>query len=193
MYAIVEIGGSQWKVEKAAVIRVPKIDEADGKKLDFGNVLLVVDKKKVEVGTPYVKNAVVKATVLGQGRDKKVMVFKKKRRKNYKVLKGHRQSFTELRIESISLGTGAAKTSGESKTKSEAPVKTAGTAAPKKTAAKKPAAKTPAKTASKKPTAKTAAKKDAKPAAPKTSAKKSAARPAPKKTTAKKAEKKKEQ
>jgi len=176
MYAIIEIGGSQCKVEQNKVIRVSKIDEKEGKTIDLNEVLLVVDGDKVQIGTPFVKNTVIKATVVAQGKDKKVVVFKKKRRKNYKVKKGHRQDYTELKIESISSGKTASKKTTE--------------AAPAKPAAKKPAVK--------KETAKPAATKSAaaKPAAKKTAAKKPAAKTAPKaapKKPAVKTEKKKEE
>lgn len=189
MYAIVEIGGSQWKVEQAKVIRVPSIDEENGKKVTFSEVLLVVDNKNVEIGTPYVKDAVVEATVLGQGRDKKVLVFKKKRRKNYKVLKGHRQGYTELKIDSISMG-------GKKAVK-EAPAKKETKPAAEKPEARKPAAaKTAAKPAAKKPAAKKSAPKSAaKPAAKKADPGKTAKAAAGKSTAkapAKKADKKKE-
>ncbi|MBN2414402.1 50S ribosomal protein L21 [bacterium] len=178
MYAIVEIGGSQWKVEQKKVIRVPSMEAENGKKVTFSEVLLVVDNKNVEIGTPYVKDAVVEATVLGQGRDKKVLVFKKKRRKNYKVLKGHRQGFTELKIDSISVG-------GKKSSQAAPEQKAAKPASEKAEAKKAPAAKTVAKPAAKKSAAKTGA---AKPAAGKTGSGKTA-KPAAKKTAAKPAAK----
>ncbi len=103
MYAIVETGGTQWKVSKSNIIRVPKLDIEEGKKVELDKVLLIVDKENVNIGRPYIKNGYVKATVLSHGKDKKIKVFKKKRRKDYKVLKGHRQWYTELRIDNIGI------------------------------------------------------------------------------------------
>ena len=102
MYAVVEVGGMQWKVSNAETIRVPKIEKEPGKSIELDRVLLIVDEEKVSIGKPVVANAKVKATVLSHGKAKKVKVFKKKRRKNYRVLKGHRQEYTELRIDRIS-------------------------------------------------------------------------------------------
>ena len=104
MYAIVEVGGMQCKVSKQDVIRVPRLQEEPGKSVDV-RVLMVVDQDQVHIGKPWVPNVKVKAVVLVHGKAKKVLVFKKKRRKNYKVLKGHRQDFTELRIDQISFGS----------------------------------------------------------------------------------------
>lgn len=159
MYAIVEFGGMQWKVSKSDTLRVPKIDEEPGKTVEIKNVLLLVDKDNVTVGKPLVKNAKIAATVVSHGRDKKVMVFKKKRRKDYKVKKGHRQDFTEIRIDSIVLGATPKKAAPKEKTAAEQPKETKpkapakadakkasaagekkGTAAAKKDSAKKPAA-----------------------------------------------------
>lgn len=141
MYAVVEVGGMQWKVSKSVTIRVPKMESETGKSVELDRVLLVVDKAKVNIGKPLVPNAKVKATVLSHGKAKKVRVFKKKRRKNYKVLRGHRQDYTELRIDRISIDK-------EKKEKKEAPVK----AVAKKVA---PAAGTEAKKTTKKAIPKT--------------------------------------
>ncbi len=102
MYAIVNIAGKQFKVSKGDSIRVPKIDGEVGKDVVFDNVLLVSDKGKITVGQPVVSGAKIKAQIDAFGRDKKVIVFKKKRRKGYRVTRGHRQDFTELTIKSIS-------------------------------------------------------------------------------------------
>jgi len=179
MYAIIEVGGFQYKVTKDQKLNVPKIEQEVGKKVDFKDVLLVVDKDKVDIGKPVIKNAAVTATVISHGRYKKINVFKKKRRKGYKVLKGHRQDYTKIQIDSI----GAAKPAAKKPADKESAPKAAEAKPAAKTAAKKPAAKAPAKkSAPKKPAAKpktgTAAKaapKTAKPAA-KTTAKKTAAK-----------------
>ncbi|MCD6116258.1 50S ribosomal protein L21 [bacterium] len=101
MYAIIEVSGLQYKVTKGQKLRVNKLDTEVGKKVDFKEVLLVVDNDKVTVGKPVVAKTVVKATVLSHGKDKKVLVFKKKRRKGYKVFRGHRQEYTEIMIDKI--------------------------------------------------------------------------------------------
>jgi len=102
MYAIVEVGGMQWKVSNSDIIRVPKIEEEVGKAIELDRVLLVVDEDKVRIGKPVVSDITVKATILSHGKAEKVKVFKKKRRKSYRVLRGHRQEYTELKIDRIS-------------------------------------------------------------------------------------------
>jgi len=102
MYAIVEVGGMQWKISNKKTIRVPKLEEEPGQSIELDRVLLVVDNGKVNIGKPIVPQAKVKATVLSHGKAKKIKVFKKKRRKGYRVLRGHRQEYTELRIDRIS-------------------------------------------------------------------------------------------
>ena len=97
-YAIVDIAGSQTKVTADAVVRVPKLSEDVGAKVTFDKVLYFSDGKNAHVGQPFVDGKSVGAEVVRHGRDDKVIVFKKKRRKNYKRTKGHRQQFTELRI-----------------------------------------------------------------------------------------------
>jgi len=101
MYAIVDIAGQQFKVEKGADIHAPKLNGEVGDKVEFDRVLLIAKKDNVAVGTPVVEGAKVHAKILEHGKDKKVIVFKKKRRKGYKVKKGHRQQFTKLKIEKI--------------------------------------------------------------------------------------------
>ncbi|OQX88785.1 50S ribosomal protein L21 [candidate division KSB1 bacterium 4484_87] len=103
MYAIVEVAGMQFKVRKNDEILAPKLQAEEGSKVEFDRVLFTSDEKKVQVGNPVLKGAKVQATVLGDERGKKVVVFKKKRRKGYKVKKGHRQDFTRLKIEDIVL------------------------------------------------------------------------------------------
>ena len=103
MYAIVEVGGMQFKVSKSDVIRVPKSDDEPGKTIQLDRVLLIVDKDQINVGKPLISNAVVKAKVLSHKKDAKIKIFKKKRRKGYKVLKGHRQQYMELQIDQIGI------------------------------------------------------------------------------------------
>ena len=110
MYAIVEIAGQQFKVEKDQKIYVHRLDAKEGDKVTFSNVLLTDDNGKVNVGTPNVLGAEVVAKVLSHMRADKVKVFKKKRRKGYQKLNGHRQDMSNIEIESISLnGKVAAK------------------------------------------------------------------------------------
>ena len=103
MYAIVEVAGMQFKVHKNDEIVAPMLHALTGSEVEFDRVLFAADEEKVHVGNPVVKGAKVKATVVGNARGKKVIVFKKKRRKGYKLKKGHRQDFTRLKIEDIIL------------------------------------------------------------------------------------------
>lgn len=102
MYAIVDIAGKQFKVSKGDSIRIPKISGDVGKDVEFEKILMLSDKGKVSVGQPVVEGARVKAKIDGFGRDKKVVVFKMKRRKGFRVSRGHRQDYTEITIKSIS-------------------------------------------------------------------------------------------
>ncbi len=190
MYAIVNIAGQQYKVEKDQKIFVHRLEEKEGESVSFDKVLLIDNEKSVVVGEPTIKGAMISGKVISHPRGDKIKVFKKKRRKGYKVRTGHRQYLTEIQIEDI-IEKGAVKES-KPKTATAAPAaakaspaakkpaktatakeeKPAGTASAPKTAAKKPAAK---KTA----TAKPAAKKP-------TAAKSTAAKPAAKKPAANK-------
>ena len=107
MYAIVEISGKQFKVEKKQKLFVNRLDVAEGKKISFDNVLMVNDGSKSSVGTPNVSGVQVDVKVLKHLKSDKVIVFKKKRRKGYKVRNGHRQAITEIEISDIL--TGASK------------------------------------------------------------------------------------
>ncbi len=101
MYAIVDIAGQQFKVEKGKKIFVNRLDAEPGTSLDFTKVLLTDNEGSVKVGSPYVDGAVVKASVVDHLKGKKVIVFKKKRRKGYQKKNGHRQYLTEILIEEI--------------------------------------------------------------------------------------------
>ncbi|MDB9874157.1 50S ribosomal protein L21 [Flavobacteriaceae bacterium] len=140
MYAIVEIAGHQFKVEKDQKVFVNRLQTEEGKKVNFDNVLLLADGSKVTVGAPAIDGAQVGAKVLKHLKGDKVIVFKKKRRKGYRVKNGHRQALTEIQIESI-VASGAKK------------------AAPAKAAAPKAEAKPVAKKEVSKPAAKAAAPK----------------------------------
>ena len=156
MYAIVEIAGQQFKVEKDQQIFVHQLEGKAGDKVEFSNVLLIDDGGKIAVGAPAVEGAKVTAKIVEHAKGDKVIVFKKKRRKGYAVKNGHRQRFTKIAIDGIT-AKGAKKPAAK---KEAAPVKEAApkkaaakktTTAKKETAAKKPAAKKPA---AKKPAAK---------------------------------------
>lgn len=101
MYAIVEIAGQQFKVEKDKKLFVHQLEAEVGTSVHFENVLLVDNDGKVAVGTPTVKGAKVTAKVLEHVRGEKVLVFKKKRRKTYQKMNGHRQYFTKIQVETI--------------------------------------------------------------------------------------------
>ncbi|WP_167614040.1 50S ribosomal protein L21 [Maribellus sediminis] len=101
MYAIVEIAGQQFKVEKDKKLFVHHLDVEEGTSVDFEKVLLVDNNGKVAVGTPTVKGAKVTAKVLEHVKGEKVIVFKKKRRKTYQKMNGHRQQFTQIQVETI--------------------------------------------------------------------------------------------
>jgi len=101
MYAIVDIAGQQFKVEKDQKLYVHRLKAEEGSKVEFDNVLLTDDGKKVNVGAPNIKGAKVTAKVISHLKDDTVIVFKKKRRKGYKKRNGHRQFLSEIVIESI--------------------------------------------------------------------------------------------
>ncbi len=108
MYAIVEIAGQQFKVAKDQKVYVHRLQEEEGAKVSFNNVLLLSDGSTVTVGAPAIEGAEVTAKILGHLKGDKVIVFKKKRRKGYKKKNGHRQFLTEIQIESIA-ASGATK------------------------------------------------------------------------------------
>ena len=104
MYAVIKSGGKQYRVESGAKLRVERLLAEIGAAVSFDEVLLVGDGDAVKVGAPLVSGASVKATVLAQGRDDKVRIFKLRRRKHYQKTQGHRQSYTEVRIDDIIQG-----------------------------------------------------------------------------------------
>ncbi|MCC1483295.1 50S ribosomal protein L21 [Winogradskyella immobilis] len=141
MYAIVEIAGHQFKVEKDQKVFVNRLATEEGKKVDFDNVLLIGDGSNVTLGAPAIDGAQVSAKVLKHLKGDKVIVFKKKRRKGYRVKNGHRQALTEIVIESIT-ASGAKKAAPKKETKKAEPKATAPKTEAKKAAPKaKPAAK----------------------------------------------------
>ena len=141
MYAIVEIAGQQFKVQKDQKIFVHRLDAEEGKKISFDKVLLVDNDGKVTLGAPAIEGATVSAKVEEHVKGDKVIVFRKKRRKGYKKKNGHRQSFTAITISDIKVG--GAKPAAAKKaeaTKEEAPKAEAKKAPVKKAAPKKEAA-----------------------------------------------------
>ena len=101
MYAIVETGGKQYRVENGTLVQVERLPGEVGGTVELSQVRLVHGDKGVLVGQPLVSGAKVTAEIVGQGRTRSIMVFKKQRRKNYRRTKGHRQGFTKLRITGI--------------------------------------------------------------------------------------------
>lgn len=102
MYAVIKTGGKQYKVEEGTILKVEKLDGEAGDKVTLGEVLLVKDGNgNVKAGNPVVAGASVIAEILEQGKHKKVIVYKYKKRKNYRRKQGHRQPYTKLKIEKI--------------------------------------------------------------------------------------------
>lgn len=101
MFAIVEIAGQQFKVEEGQEVFVHHLNAEEGDKVTFDNVLLVDRGGEISVGSPVLRGVSIGATVLGHQKGDKVIVFKKKRRKGYKVKNGHRQQFTRIKVDSI--------------------------------------------------------------------------------------------
>ncbi|NBS19930.1 MAG: 50S ribosomal protein L21 [Flavobacteriia bacterium] len=149
MYAIVEIAGQQFKVAKDQKLFVHRLQEKEGSKVSFDKVYLLDDGKKVTVGAPVISGAALEAKVVGHLKGDKMIVFKKKRRKGYRVKNGHRQALTELMVEKI-VASGAKPAAAKPKAeKAPAPAKAAAAKkAPAKTENKPKAAKAvPAKKA----------------------------------------------
>jgi len=104
MYAIIKTGGKQFRVEPGRTYKVPSLVGDAGAKLEFNEVLLGNDGKNVKTGVPSLSGAKVTGEIVRHGRGEKIVVFKQKRRKNYARKRGHRQGFTEVRINDINLG-----------------------------------------------------------------------------------------
>ena len=139
MYAIVEIAGQQFKVAKDQRLFVHRLQDKEGAKVSFDKVFLLDDGKKVTVGAPAITGASVEAKVLGHLKGDKVIVFKKKRRKGYRVKNGHRQSLTQLVVEQINEKPAAKKVPAAKAEKPVAEKKVATKAVAAKPAAKKEA------------------------------------------------------
>ena len=101
MYAVIKTGGRQYKVEPGQIVRVGKLEAQVGETVSLTEVLLVKDGESLKTGTPLLEGAAVTATVVVQDRDKKIIVFKKKRRQGYQKKQGHRQDFTEIKVTAI--------------------------------------------------------------------------------------------
>ncbi len=101
MYAVIKTGGKQYRVQEGDVLQVEKLAEPEGSEIEFNEVLLFADGENVTIGSPVVENVSVKGRVVQQGKGKKKLVFKYKRRKGYRRKKGHRQYFSEVKIDAI--------------------------------------------------------------------------------------------
>lgn len=102
MYAVIRTGGKQYKVAAGGKLKVESLPADVGSEIEINDVLMVADGDNVKIGAPVLAGASVKATVLAHGRGDKVMIFKMRRRKHYRKTQGHRQNFTEIRIDGIS-------------------------------------------------------------------------------------------
>ena len=104
MYAIIETGGLQFRIEPGIRINIPRLDADEGSSVKLDRVLLIADGDDVVVGTPVIDGASVSAQVVEHGRDGKIVVYKRKRRKGYERKKGHRQDYTRIEIDTIEKG-----------------------------------------------------------------------------------------
>ena len=173
MYALVRTGGKQYRVAKDDTILVERIAADEGAEVILDDVVMLGDGDKVTIGTPRVEGAAVSATVVSQTRGPKIIIFRRKRRKNHRRTQGHRQDLTLLKINAIAEDGKSLKPKAAPAKKAAAKEEAAPKAAAKKAAAKKAAPKAEAKAAPKKAAAK-------KTAAKKTTAKKAAAKNAAK-------------
>ena len=137
MLAVFKTGGKQYSVKAGQILKVEKLDGKKGDSISFKDVLAVSENTQNTIGSPLVEGAVVEAKILDQIRDKKIIVFKKRKRQNYRSTQGHRQYLTVLKIETISMG-GKKSQSEKKEVKTSTPVKK--TAPKKKDAPKKKAA-----------------------------------------------------
>jgi len=120
MYAIVDIAGKQYKVSEGAKLKVASLDKDTGGNVSFDKVLLTDNGKSVKVGTPTLKGVNINATILEHGRERKILIYKKKRRKGYQRKNGHRQGYTLIEITKIKATTGTTK-KAPTKAKKEKP------------------------------------------------------------------------
>jgi large subunit ribosomal protein L21 len=103
MYAVIRTGGKQYKVAAGGKLKIESLPVEVGSEVEIQDVLMVSDGDKISVGAPTVAGAVVKATVLSHGRGQKIIIFKMRRRKHYRKTQGHRQNYTEIRIDGITV------------------------------------------------------------------------------------------
>jgi len=103
MYAVVKTGGKQYRIAKGDILRVEKLEGKVGDQVTLKDVAMVSQEGEVQVGSPYLAKAVVIGEIVQQAKDRKVLTYKMKRRKNYRRMKGHRQNFTYLRVNDINL------------------------------------------------------------------------------------------
>ena len=101
MFAVIKTGGKQYRVEENNIIKIEKLDSVEGDTITFDHVLMIGDTTKSTIGSPLIVGAKVEALILSQMRDRKVIIFKKKRRQNYRRKKGHRQHLTVVKITKI--------------------------------------------------------------------------------------------
>ena len=101
MYAIIKTGGKQYRVQQGDTLQVEKIKGEEGSEIQFNDVLMYSDGEEITLGEPVIDTAMVKAHILDQGKKKKIIVFKYKRRKGYRRTRGHRQNYTAVKIDSI--------------------------------------------------------------------------------------------
>ena len=151
MLAVFKTGGKQYSVKAGQILKVEKLEGKKGDSISFKDVLAVSENTQNTIGSPLVEGAIVEAKILDQIRDKKIIVFKKRKRQNYRSTQGHRQYLTVLKIETISMG-GKKSQSEKKETKTSTPERKVAVkkkAAPKKEASKETAVK---KTAKKKTT-----------------------------------------
>jgi len=148
VYAVIESGGKQHRVEKGEILQLEKLDAATGDKVKFDKVLLVGEGESVKIGKPYVQGGQVTAEVLREGRGDKIKIIKFNRRKHYKRQQGHRQWYTEVKITGIKAGAGA-KAKPKPKPKPKPKVKADSKDKPKPKAKAKAKTKTKTKTKTK--------------------------------------------
>jgi large subunit ribosomal protein L21 len=187
MYAVILTGGKQYRVKEGDLLSVEKLEAGNGQKVHFGQVLLIEDGENILVGAPVLENALVRAEVIETYKDEKVLVFKKKRRKQFRRTRGHRQQLTRIRVEGIYPDKSAAPAEEAPREKprpavpEKAPARKAEAKAPEEAAAeaKKPAVK------ARKPAKEARGKAKAAPKAKTVGKKTAAAKPAPKPKKAK--------
>ena len=137
MYAVVNTGGKQYKVQQGEILRVEKIPGDIGSPVTFDRVLMFSDGENVSIGQPVLENVAVEGHIVEQGKAKKIIVFKYKRRKRYRRKKGHRQEFTAIQIDNIKAQAAEVREASESRDKPETEAKTEAEALTKKVEGKK--------------------------------------------------------